>query len=142
MKLNKRYIPYALLGFLLISQLVVVASRIDVWPFSSYQMFSRLKPTVDVGAYRLEAVTRDNQSVTVHLRGHKDVWQVYHNLLNDKNNDGLNSQIKVDFEDFLAQHPEIDRTNISEVRLLYVSFQESEKQEKAIANKVLHSMRL
>ncbi len=142
MKLEKRYIPYGILGFLVITQVVVIGLRIDFWPFSYYPMFSKPHTTEHVGAYRMEALTHDKRALTVHLQGSKDVWQAYETLLSKNDIPALQLQMRRDMDYYIKQNPNVKITEIAEVRLVFVGLTESANHDKTINQKVLHSMPL
>lgn len=138
---SKKYIPFGILGFLVITQIAVVVLRIDIWPFSDYPMFSELHTTEHVGAYRMEALTRDNRSLTVHLYGGKNIWQAYETLLSKNDIPALQIQMKRDMDAYLEKNPDVKIAEIAEVRLVSVGLHES-SDKKTVNQKVLHSMQL
>ncbi len=79
--LNKKTAILLLLSILTISQVVVIAFRIDYWPFSAYPMFSQTKSPEEAGAFQLFAAHQDGTLDQIPLEGHKQVWFVFNQLI-------------------------------------------------------------
>jgi hypothetical protein len=142
MRFNKKYWPYLILSFLLISQIIVVAFRIDIWPFSCYPMFSQLHSANEIGAYRIEVITHDHRTLTVFLYGGKDRWQAYQTLIEKNNILALNMQMKRDLDNYISSNPEVKLTQMAEARLVSVGLSDSAAHGKSETQKILHSFRL
>lgn len=142
MNFKNRIVPYAALAFLVTTQAIVIFFQIDFWPFSRYPMFSTLHSTEDVGAYRMEALTRNQQTLTVYLRGSKNTWQAYETLLKKNDIQGLQAQMLRDIDYYFEQHPAIEKSEVIEVRLVSIGMMDNANKEKTVTQKVLHRMSL
>lgn len=130
MRINN-FLPYIVFSLLILSQIIISSFRINVWPFTSYEMFANKKTIQMVGAFRLKAWEEKGSTFYINLQGYKVNWKVYEQGIATNNLESIRNQMLRDLKFFEKNNQKNVHSRITKLTLV-----STESTNKNSSNKI------
>jgi len=118
-------------------QIWAMQSRKDIWPLSSYQMFSQRMSLSDIDMYHLQGVTSDGKTILLELPTHKFGFVGYDVPIRNHDWKTLSEQALIDYQANLRNRPELNEAHIVALQVLELKQQPDVRDKIALTSKVL-----